>query len=54
MTAVGWILTCVGAFRIIAPQFANFIARAAVDNGKFFTGTGVVLLALGGFITFKG
>ncbi len=54
VTAVGWILTCVGAFRIIAPQFANFIATAVVANGGFFTGTGIVLLALGGFISFKG
>jgi len=54
VTAVGWLLTCVGAFRIIAPQFANFIATAAIANGGFFTGAGVVLLALGGFITFKG
>jgi uncharacterized membrane protein len=54
VTAVGWILTCVGAFRIMAPQFANFIATAVVANGGFFTGAGVVLLALGGFISFKG
>ena len=54
VTAVGWILTCVGSFRIIAPQFANFVARAAVDHGGFFTGAGIVLLALGGFISFKG
>ena len=54
VTAIGWILTCVGAFRIIAPQFANFIATAIVANGGFFTGTGIVLLALGGFVTFKG
>ena len=54
VTAVGWILTCVGAFRIMAPQFANFIATAVIANGGFFTGTGIVLLALGGFISFKG
>jgi hypothetical protein len=54
VTATGWILTSVGAFRIIAPQFANFIATAVIANGGFFTGTGVVLLALGGFITVKG
>ena len=54
VTAVGWILTGVGAFRIIAPQFANFIATAVIANGGFFTGTGIVLLALGGFIAFKG
>ena len=54
VTAVGWIMTCVGAFRIIAPQFAHFIASAVVANHGFFTGTGITLLALGGFITFKG
>jgi hypothetical protein len=54
VTAIGWVLTCVGAFRIIAPQFANFIATAIVANAGFFSGLGVVLIALGSFITFKG
>jgi hypothetical protein len=54
VTAIGWILTCVGAFRIMAPQFANFIAGAIIANAGFFTGLGIVLLALGGFITFRG
>jgi hypothetical protein len=54
VTMIGWVLTCVGAFRIIAPQFANFIASAVIANAGFFTGLGIVLVALGGFITFKG
>jgi hypothetical protein len=54
VTAIGWVLTCVGAFRIIAPQFANFIASAIIANAGFFTGLGIGLLALGGFVTFKG
>jgi hypothetical protein len=54
VTMVGWIFTCVGAFRIIAPQFANFIATAIVSSAGFFTGLGIVLLAAGGFITFRG
>jgi hypothetical protein len=54
VTMIGWALTCVGAFRIIAPQFANFIASAIIANAGFFTGLGIVLIALGGFITFKG
>ena len=54
VTAAGWILTCVGAFRIIAPQFVNFVATAVLANNGFITGAGIVLLALGGFITFKG
>ena len=54
VTMIGWVLTCVGAFRIIAPQFANFIASAIIANAGFFTGLGIVLVGLGGFITFKG
>ena len=54
VTLVGWIFTCVGAFRIIAPQFANFIATAIISNAGFFTGLGIVLLTAGGFITFRG
>jgi len=54
VTAVGWFLTCVGAFRIIAPQFSSFVGSAIVANGGFFVGAGIVLLAVGGFITFKG
>jgi hypothetical protein len=54
VTAVGWFLTCVGAFRIIAPQFSSFVASAIVANGGFFIGAGIVLVVFGGFITFKG
>ena len=41
-------------FRIIAPQFSSFVAAAIVANSGFFVGAGIVLLGLGGFITFKG
>ena len=54
VTAIGWVLTCVGAFRIIAPQFATFIATSIITNAGFFTGLGVFLLAFGGYITFRG
>jgi hypothetical protein len=53
VTAVGWLLTCVGAFRIVAPQFSSFVASAIIANGGFFIGAGIVLLGIGGFITFK-
>ena len=48
VTAVGWFLTCVGTFRIIAPQFSSFVAGAIVANSGFFVGAGIVLLAIGG------
>ena len=54
VTAVGWFLTCVGAFRIIAPQFSSFVGSAIVANGGFFVGAGILLPTLGGFMTFKG
>jgi hypothetical protein len=39
---------------IIARQFASFIATAIIAIAAFFTGLGVFLIAVGGFITFKG
>ena len=54
ITAIGLVLTCVGAFRIIAPQFATFISTAVITSAGFFTGLGIVLIALGAFLTFKG
>jgi hypothetical protein len=54
ITAIGWILSGVGTFRLIAPQFPAFVAGSIIAHGGFFIGAGVVLLALGGFITFKG
>jgi hypothetical protein len=52
ITAIGWLLAVIGAFRIFAPQYATFV-RATTGQG-FLIGAGIVLLALGGFITFKG
>jgi hypothetical protein len=54
ITAIGWVLTGVGVFRIFAPQFVAFVGTQAVAHGGFFTGAGIMLLALGGFITFRG
>ncbi len=54
ITALGWIFTCVGTFRIVAPQFVNFVAGAILANNGFLSGFGLALLALGAFLTFKG
>jgi len=54
VTLLGWFLAAVGAFRVVAPQFAAFIASSMFAHGGFFIGAGVVFLALGGFLTFKG
>jgi hypothetical protein len=54
ITALGWVATGVGAFRIIAPQFTAFVAGAIVAHNGFFVGAGIVLVTLGGYVTFKG
>jgi hypothetical protein len=54
ITLLGWTMSIVGVYRIIAPQFVNFIGTGAIAHNGFFTGAGIVLLALGGFLTFKG
>ncbi|MGE5163800.1 MAG: hypothetical protein ACM3IH_07210 [Sphingobacteriales bacterium] len=37
VTAVGWFLTCVGAFRIVAPQFSSFVASAIIASADFLS-----------------
>lgn len=54
ITLFGWITTVVGAFRIVAPQFAVYVASGTFANDSFLTGVSFVLLAFGGFLTFKG
>lgn len=54
VTFIGWFLTVVGVWRIIAPQFIPFVAGAILANQHFFIGLGVCLLTLGGFVTYKG
>jgi hypothetical protein len=54
ITAIGWFITSVGVFRLLAPQFTVFVAGTIVATSGFFIGAGIVLLGLGGFITFKG
>ena len=54
ITLLGWIATMAGVWRILAPKFVPFVGGAIIVNPHFFLGTGIVLLALGSFITFKG
>jgi hypothetical protein len=54
ITLMGWIATMAGVWRIFAPKFVPFVGTALVNKPHFFLGAGIVLLALGGFVTFKG
>jgi hypothetical protein len=54
ITFIGWFLTVMGVWRIIAPQLIPFAASAIVANRHFFVGLGIVMLTLGGFVTYRG
>jgi hypothetical protein len=54
ITALGWVMSAVGVYRIVAPQFVNFVGTSVLMHDGFFTGAGIVLLAIGGFLSFKG
>jgi hypothetical protein len=53
VTLFGWILTAVGAFRIIAPPFVSFL-RVPILATEFFIVTGFLFLGAGAFFTYKG
>jgi hypothetical protein len=54
ITAIGWMMSFGGVFRIVAPPYVAFIGTALVAHEYFFMGAGIVLLALGGTLIFKG
>jgi hypothetical protein len=54
VTLIGWIATMGGVWRIFGPKFVPFVGGAIIASPHFFLGLGIVLLALGSFITFKG
>ncbi len=54
ITVLGWLMCIGGVFRILAPQLVVFLGTAVLAHSGFFVGAGIVLLALGGFLTFKG
>ena len=54
ITLAGWFATVAGVWRILAPNYVPFVGGAIIANPHFFLGTGLVLVACGGFITFKG
>ena len=54
VTLLGWVFALTGTFRLIAPQFVAHIGGALLLTPGFFTGAGIVFLALGSFFTFKG
>ncbi|HTT49256.1 MAG TPA: hypothetical protein VMG39_14800 [Pseudolabrys sp.] len=54
ITLLGWAMTLIGVYRIIAPQFVSFVGKSVLAHDHFFLGLGIALLALGSFLIFKG
>jgi hypothetical protein len=54
ITVFGWLLVIGGVVRILAPQLVQTIGLAVYPHNAFMTGTGLAVLALGGFLSFKG
>ncbi len=54
ITLAGWMATVAGVWRILAPKYVPFVGAAIIAHPNFFLGAGIVLLGLGGFMTFKG
>ena len=52
ITLIGWMLTVIGVFRIIAPQLVMFLG--AVGSETFLNMAATFLLAVGVILTFKG
>lgn len=54
ITAFGWFIAAMGTFRIIAPPFASFVGGSLFAVNGFFVVVGVIFIAIGGFLSFKG
>lgn len=52
VTALGWVLTVMGVFRVFAPDLVRFIG--ATSNPRFVTVLAILFLGVGSVLTFKG
>jgi hypothetical protein len=54
VTVLGWLFVAGGLVRILVPFWFAGVAAEIAHNSGFIFGEAVVLLALGGFLSFKG
>lgn len=52
VTALGWVLTVIGGFRVVAPKAVIFLGIASYSSALI--GAGILTLALGAFLSVKG
>jgi hypothetical protein len=53
VTAIGWLAIIGGVVRMVAPQFVQAIAAAVYTQTGLVIAVAVLILALGGFLSFK-
>ncbi|MEX0841134.1 MAG: hypothetical protein WD039_02465 [Xanthobacteraceae bacterium] len=54
ITILGWLATIGGVCRIVAPQLVTAIGVAIFPHGAALMAAGIAVLAIGGFLSFKG
>ena len=54
ITVLGWLAVIGGIVRMVAPQFIQAIGAAIYTQTAVMIAVAVVILALGGFLSFKG
>jgi uncharacterized membrane protein len=54
ITVFGWLAIIGGILRMTVPQFAQALGAAVYDRAGVVAAVGLVTLALGGFLSFKG
>ena len=54
ITVLGWLAVIGGIVRMVAPQFIQAVGAAIYPHTAVMIAVAVVILALGGFLSFKG
>ena len=54
ITVLGWLAVVGGIVRMVAPQFIQAVGAAIYPHTAVMIAVAVVILALGGFLSFKG
>ena len=54
ITVIGWLAIIRGIFYMTVPQFVQALGAAVYDRAGVVAAVGLVMLALGGFLSFKG
>jgi hypothetical protein len=54
LTLIGWFAVADGILRVVVPEFIQRFDSWYIAQPGFLTGSGLIVLALGAFVSFKG